>query len=187
VPPVVTIRDATPDDAPMLAELGFETFVETYEEQVERAVLVSFAETTFTPRRTLEELATPGSRFLVADSNGAVAGYALIRTGNPPPAVRAARPVELGRIYVRSSFIGLGVGAALMRASLDDAAGRIADAVWLGVWSLNERAIGFYRRWGFEAVSTVEFDLGEITHEDLVMVRRLGGPSGPRESAVRHG
>jgi ribosomal protein S18 acetylase RimI-like enzyme len=187
--PPVSIRHAGVDDADLLASIGAETFVAAYEEQVERGVLEAYVVEAFAPRRMAAEAAAPGADFLVAETDGAVAGYAYLAAGSPPLDVRGDRPLELNRLYARPGFIGRGVGAALMQAALDEAARRGCDVLWLGVWSRNDRAIAFYRRWGFEALGRVPFDLGGVTHEDLVMARpvRAAGPVGPPEPDVRHG
>ena len=58
-------------------------------------------------------------------------------------------------------------------ARLDEAAGRGKDAVWLGVWERNARAIHFYAPWGFPDVGSQPFLLGADLQTDLVMVRRM--------------
>jgi diamine N-acetyltransferase len=69
-------------------------------------------------------------------------------------------PVELQRLYVDRSAMGQGVGAVLLRASLD--AARLAGrrTLWLEVWERNAREISFYVRWQFETVGEDVFRLG---------------------------
>jgi ribosomal protein S18 acetylase RimI-like enzyme len=169
----VAIRHATPNDAAMLARIGADTFLAAYESQVGAAILRPYVAEAFTPERLAEELADLRGLFLIAQLDGVVAGYARVTTGDPPAGVEGDRPIELSRLYAVPTFIGRGIGAALMGAVLDEAGGLGGDVVWLGVWSLNERAIAFYRRWGFETVGSIAFHLGEAAHEDLIMSRRL--------------
>ena len=56
-------------------------------------------------------------------------------------------------------------------------AGRGKDAVWLGVWDRNERAIRFYESWGFHRAGSQPFLLGSDLQTDLVMVRRIARES----------
>jgi ribosomal protein S18 acetylase RimI-like enzyme len=131
----------------------------------------------FGPRVQAAELAAPGSRFLVAEVEGEAAGYARLREGGPAAAALDARhPLELVRIYARKRWIGRGVGAALMRAALAEADTGGHDALWLAVWERNERAIGFYRRFGFEPFGTQEFHLGRDVQTDLLMARPVPAP-----------
>jgi ribosomal protein S18 acetylase RimI-like enzyme len=73
--------------------------------------------------------------------------------------------------------LGHGVGAALMQRALAEAAGRGKDAVWLGVWDRNDRAIRFYESWGFHRSGSQPFLLGFDLQTDLVMVRRIARES----------
>jgi ribosomal protein S18 acetylase RimI-like enzyme len=56
-----------------------------------------------------------------------------------------------------------------MNASINEAKERGYDSIWLGVWEKNQRAIDFYRRWGFEEVGTHTFKLGTDPQNDFVM------------------
>ena len=84
----------------------------------------------------------------------------------------SAKAIEVARLYAVRRWIGAGVGAALMQHCMREAAARGHDALWLGVWERNERAIAFYERWGFKRVGTQPFQLGSDRQTDHVMVRR---------------
>jgi len=45
--------------------------------------------------------------------------------------------------------------------------------MWLQVWERNERAIGFYEKWGFKGVGVRSKELGNSTGKDLVMAREI--------------
>ena len=108
---------------------------------------------------------------------GDVVGYVMLREGRTPSIVPANDALEIARLYARRRAVGTGVGAALMQRALAEAAGRGKDAVWLGVWDRNERAIRFYESWGFHRCGTQPFLLGTDLQTDLVMVRRLAQES----------
>ena len=77
-------------------------------------------------------LAEPDHILLLAEVDGASAGYTMLVTGEPHDpdvaAVVAARPtIELSKVYVMPEQHGTGVAAALMDASM--AAAREAGAV----------------------------------------------------------
>jgi ribosomal protein S18 acetylase RimI-like enzyme len=58
-----------------------------------------------------------------------------------------------------------------MQAALKRAQSLGCDVVWLGVWDRNERAIEFYRKWGFEEFGDQPFQLGIDVQNDLLMAR----------------
>jgi multidrug efflux pump subunit AcrB len=84
-------------------------------------------------------------------------------------------PIELQRLYVDRSALGRGVGAALMRASLDTARLSGHRTLWLGVWERNTRAISFYEQWQFATVGKHKFSLGSDNQTDLIMARPVPG------------
>lgn len=71
--------------------------------------------------------------------------------------------------------MGQGVGAALMRASLDAARSAGRRTLWLGVWERNARAISFDERLQFETVGEDVFRLGSDHQTDLIMARPVPG------------
>lgn len=173
----ITIRQATGDDVALLAEMGAETFFDAYVNDIEAAQLAEFVDEAFGVEQQAAEMADEAVIVLIAESEGEAVAYALLRAWEAapeglPPSIAGRRSMELGRIYARKAWIGRGVGSALMGACLDLATGRGFEMMWLGVWERNERAIGFYRKWGFEEVGEQVFMLGEEQQRDVVMGRR---------------
>ena len=166
-----TIRQAVPSDATRLAELGAETFRETFAADNTPDDLAAHLASSFAPEIQARELADPAIRYGIAEVAGEPAGYAQLVLGHTSHGVTAQRPVEIRRLYARRAVHGQGVGSALMTWALDEARMAGADAVWLGVWERNARAIAFYERWGFRMVGEHLFLLGTDRQRDLVMQR----------------
>src|SRR3712207_3962846 len=122
----ITIRHAVRGDAALLGRVGRETFHATFAGHPLNAPedMAAYMEQTFNPGQVGSELADPNAVFLIAESGGEVAGYAKLLFGSREQGITASRPVELVRLYARRSFIGRGVGAALMRSCLDEASRR---------------------------------------------------------------
>jgi ribosomal protein S18 acetylase RimI-like enzyme len=45
--------------------------------------------------------------------------------------------------------------------------------VWLGVWEKNEKAIQFYKKWGFVQFDKHLFQLGDDAQTDIMMKLQL--------------
>ncbi|MGH2605215.1 MAG: GNAT family N-acetyltransferase, partial [Anaerolineales bacterium] len=125
----------------------------------------------FNPDIQAAELADPSTVFLIAEVDGQPVGYARLRQGGSPAAIRAAHPIEIARFYSRRRWIGRRVGAALMQECLGEAHARGCDVIWLDVWERNDRAIAFYHKWGFAEDSPQPFHLGNDIQKDLLMAR----------------
>ncbi|MFO7623801.1 MAG: GNAT family N-acetyltransferase [Anaerolineales bacterium] len=172
----IRIRCAKMNDNELLAEVGRRLFATAFGAQNKPEDLAAYLAKSFSPQIQADELADPASVTLIAESEGAFAGYARLKVGQPVFAIPGQHPVELVRIYSEREYIGQGVGSALMQACLEEAARREFDVIWLGVWEQNPRAIRFYERWGFVRAGTQIFKLGEDFQTDYVMYLKLPAP-----------
>lgn len=172
--PRLRIRPAAPSDNALLAEIGAETFSDSFAAENTPENMAAYLAESFGPERQARELADPASRFLIAEAGELTVGYAHVRFEAAPPAVAGPRPMEIVRFYARKGWIGRGVGVCLMEACLHEAEDAGCDVVWLDVWERNARAIAFYRRWGFVEVGIQVFPLGNDLQRDLLMARAVG-------------
>ena len=173
----ISIRLATAADNGLLANLGAQTFFDSFAADNTPENMAAYLAASFSPQKQAAELADPANVFLIAETAGAAAGYARLKEGPPPECIRGARPIEIVRFYSVAAWIGRGVGAALMQACLAEAGRRGCDTVWLDVWERNPRAIVFYRKWGFEQAGTQTFRLGDDLQHDLILQRPVNIPS----------
>ena len=169
------IRGGTTKDAGMLAELGARTFSDTFAADNSPENMSAYLASAFSPEHQAAELADPTSSFQIAETNGVAVGYAMLRSGNALENVAGNKPIELVRLYVSRDSLGSGVGAALMKACLDEAKRRGYETLWLGVWEHNRRAQAFYRKWNFHEVGTHVFQLGDDPQTDILMQRSISG------------
>ena len=170
----VAIRRAGVFDAARLAALAERTFVDTFAADNDPADMDAYVAQAFGEAVQRAELREPAITVLLAERDGEPVGYVMLRDaahGDVP----ARHAVEIARLYATRETIGTGVGAALMDAALAEAVARGADAVWLGVWECNARAIAFYTRPGFRDVGAQHFQLGNDRQCDRVMRRDLEG------------
>jgi ribosomal protein S18 acetylase RimI-like enzyme len=174
------IRIATQKDAATLAVLGAKTFAETFLPDNRADDVMAYVDASFTPQLQARELAAPGVWAFIAECDGEAVGYAKLQRSEAPDCVGGDAPLEIARIYVAAAFHGRGVGAALMNACLEKATALGADTIWLGVWERNERALGFYRRFGFDERGDHVFLLGSDPQRDLIMARPIEPPGDGR-------
>lgn len=167
----VNIRRAEAGDEATLATVAERMFRDAYEADNEPLFLDAYVREHFQPSVLAAELADPAVTFFLMEDEGKIIGYSLIHGGQSHPAVASERPVQLTRIYVDREHIGSGIGSRLIERSLEEAAARVHDVVWLGVWERNQRAIAFYERWGFRQVGEMQFDFGGDVQRDLVLAR----------------
>ncbi len=171
------IRTATAGDNVLLAEVGAETFLDTFGPDNTPENMAAYLAKSFSPAKQAEELADPATKFLLIEQDARMVGFARLRFDHAPNGVKSAHPMEIVRLYARKPWIGQGVGARLMQACLEEAEKAGCEVVWLDVWEHNPRAIAFYRKWGFEEAGTQAFKLGDELQTDLVMLRKVKADS----------
>lgn len=81
---------------------------------------------------------------------------------------------SVGAFYVRPQFRGRGVGDALMKTALEEAAKRV-EHVTLTVTASNEGAVRLYERNGFKTVGRLvaSIRVDGVDHDELSMHRRV--------------
>jgi ribosomal protein S18 acetylase RimI-like enzyme len=105
----------------------------------------------------------------VARLEDTIIGYLKINTGLSQTEIVEGNALEIERIYVSKDFHGKKVGQALYNKAIAIAIEKNVDYVWLGVWENNLRAIGFYRKNGFEEFDKHIFRLGNEEQTDIMM------------------
>ncbi|KAA9338711.1 GNAT family N-acetyltransferase [Hymenobacter busanensis] len=171
---VVAKRNAA--TAAQLAELGRQTFRDTYADQNTPEDMAQYLAEHFGPEQQLAELEDANTIFLLAYMQQELVGYAKLYIGSTLGAEAGAdvrTRAELQRLYVRTDWIGTGLGAALLRRCFDEAKARGCRSVVLTVWEKNERAQEFYRRKGFKQIGETEYRVGNDVQNDYILRKGL--------------
>jgi len=172
------IRPARTSDASALSSLARETFIDTYAAHNTEEDLRLHLQRTYTNAIQRTEIENPDWLTFVAESGETLAGFAQGRFAPAPPCVDTRtpspqKPWEILRFYVHRSWHGQGLAHALMESTTDGARAAGADAIWLGVWTRNERACAFYIKSGFQPIGDTTFTLGRDVQRDFVMFKPL--------------
>lgn len=173
------IRRADPEDAPALAALGRDTFIETFVEGFAVPYppedLAAFMAENYTGASDLRRLQDPSQAVWVAeDASGRALAYAAAGPARlPHPEVRPGDG-ELKTLYVRREAQGSGLGPALLRLALGWLEREAPRTLWIGVWSGNERAQRLYARHDFEKAGEYDFSVGRWLDREWILRRRPG-------------
>ncbi len=170
---MVAIRRARPEDAAVLAEFAARTFEESFGPDNCSDDMRAYIAANYGEAKQRHEIEDERTITLLAEDDGRLIAYAQMRRGPAPSPVPYANSIEIGRFYVDGPWQGRGVADALMLAVFDVARELAADAIWLGVWQRNARAIAFYKKHSFLRAGTQPFLLGTDLQTDDVMVCKL--------------
>jgi ribosomal protein S18 acetylase RimI-like enzyme len=174
----ISIAKANLATATRLADLGRQTFAETFAADNTPEDMAAYLAATYAPDQVLAQLQDPHCTYLLAEMQGQAVGYAQLwqdsRLGLAADAP-ANKQLEIKQLYVVEDWIGTGLGKALMRRALDIAQAENCTAIVLGVWERNDRAQAFYKRFGFREIGETTFQLGTDAQRDLILRKGLAG------------
>jgi GNAT superfamily N-acetyltransferase len=174
----ITSRRAGSHDADLLHDLAARTFGLACPPGTLQADIDAFIALHLSRERFAGYLADPARILLIVSLDEVPVGYSMLVRGPIADAdvsavVDAATSIELSKFYLAEDRHGSGAAAALMAATLDEAARTGAKSCWLGVNQRNVRAGKFYTKQGFEVVGEKRFLVGSELHHDFVRVRPL--------------
>lgn len=171
---MATIRRANSADASALASLAERVFRDTFASANDPADVELYCAKNFGAAVQSREIGDRNLTTLVSELGGELNAFAQVRVPSLIECVAAKRPTELCRFYVDHQWHGLGIAHELMNEVLAIVRGLASDRLWLGVWERNDKAIRFYRKFGFAVVGDHPFVLGNDTQRDLVMALDVG-------------
>jgi ribosomal protein S18 acetylase RimI-like enzyme len=171
-----TLRRACPHDAPALASFAERIFRDTFTAGNDPADMELHCSKNFGSEIQLREIENPNLVTILAETGGELMAFAQVRLHSAVECVSAKRPSELYRLYVSNRWHGRGIAHEVMKEVLTTVRRAASDRIWLGVWERNERALAFYRKFGFEVVGDHTFQFGSDPQRDLVMALKVGVP-----------
>ena len=165
------IKKVSTDELEELRKLSIETFSDTFTEQNNEIQIKAYLEKAFNTDQLRSELSNPESFFYFVKEEDKILGYLKLNTKTAQTDQVLDSSLEIERIYLTQEAQGKGIGKLLMDFSIAEAKRRNLLCLWLGVWEKNEKAIAFYKSYGFEVFADHPFKLGDESQKDLLMKR----------------
>lgn len=165
------IKKVSTDELEELRRLSVETFSDTFTEQNNEIQMKAYLEKAFNTDQLRSELSNPESFFYFVKEEDKTLGYLKLNTKTAQTDQVLDSSLEIERIYLTQEAQGKGIGKLLMDFSIAEAKRRNLLCLWLGVWEKNEKAIAFYKSYGFGVFADHPFKLGDESQKDLLMKR----------------
>jgi GNAT superfamily N-acetyltransferase len=163
------IRAGGVDDAACIAVLATQVWLHTYATNGISAEISHYTRHQLIPETYLSILDDSSARLWVAELDGYLIGFAVVKFGVPCPAPVPAF-AELQTLYVQEHFWGHGFGRQLLFVAEEMARTETGLPLWLTVNVRNVRAIGFYGRHGYSEVGKSDFVMGDQRYENHVFI-----------------
>lgn len=162
---MLSIRTASSSDIPLIRELTYKVWPQTYASilspaQIEYMLEMMYSET------SLKQQMDSGCRFIIVFDENDPLGFASFQhTGE--------NTYNLHKIYVLTSQQGKGTGKFLLEYVIDEIKKQGAIALQLQVNRYN-KAKDFYERLGFTVIKEADFDIGNgYFMNDYVMEKKV--------------
>ena len=150
-----------------MSRIGAQTFRDTFGHLYTAENLATFLEN-HSEENWRTELNDPTLTIRLAEQDGETVGFAKVGPHRLPHAA-GGPAAELRQLYVLIPWHGTGVAQTLMAWAMDQGRARGAEEMFLSVFVDNHRAQRFYARYGFEAVGSYAFMVGDHADEDIIM------------------
>jgi len=158
----LTIRRWIQADLPTLQNLLLETWLDAYTSFIPREDVVGYLHTQYSLAKLEVLFADPDVTGLVAELDGAVAGYAKLYHNRPQ------QRFYVHQLYILPARQGHGLGQRLMAAAEERARKLGADRIWLGVMIKNTQAVDWYKKMGYTITETAPFTMGSTTVDHYI-------------------
>lgn len=170
------IRRAVTADAKLISELSAVTFFDTFYGTCTDEDMQEFIEQCFNEDQVNGELQDLNDFYFIAFIEEKAVGYIRMKEDESDvDVIKNYKGIELKRIYVLKEHHSKKVGAGLMKFALDFATVNGYELLWLGVWEHNEKAIRFYKKFGFEDTGFKHpFPIGNTPQTDNWLIKFIG-------------
>lgn len=168
----LNIRRATEPDAALIAATGLAVWIGTYARDAVTRDMAEYVLAEFTEPRIRQHLARPGTTLWLAETDTGIVGFADVTAPAITPALPDTVQAEITRLYVLERFTRQGIGEKLLHHTAAHAFASGATAVWLSVWTGNQRAIDFYKKQNWLHVGETSFPLGGTAHPNHIFALR---------------
>jgi ribosomal protein S18 acetylase RimI-like enzyme len=166
---VLSIRNATNDDIPLIRELTFKVWPYTYSSILSQAQIDYMLDKMYSPS-SLQQQMNNGSQFIFIHENKEAVGFAAYFK-------KSSLVYKLDKIYVLPSQQGKGTGRFIIDHIINEIKNRGAAALQLQVNRFN-KAKNFYEKLGFIVIEEKDFDIGNgFFMNDYVMEKKLAPSS----------
>ena len=162
---MLTIRKATDVDIPLIRELCFRVWPQTYAPILSHDKIGYMLELMYNPA-SLQKQMNDGSQFIFVCEDENPVGYAAYFEKTPSI-------FHLDKIYILPSQQGKGTGRFVINFIIDEIKQTGATSLQLQV-NRNNKAKNFYEKLGFVVIGYQDFDIGSgFFMNDYVMEKRF--------------
>jgi GNAT superfamily N-acetyltransferase len=146
------VRKATTGDIPLIRELTFAIWPQTYGSIISKEQLDYMLDMIYSPASLQKQMEQEGCSFIIVYDNRVPVAFASYNEVKP-------QTWKLNKIYILPSQQGKGTGKFIINHITDEIKTLHAKALQLQV-NRHNKAKDFYEKLGFTIIETADFDIG---------------------------
>jgi ribosomal protein S18 acetylase RimI-like enzyme len=164
------IERATAEDRAAVAQIGRQTFRETFGHLYAPEDLALFLDQSHSEEAAHKLLSAPDAAVWLLKDGDKVAGYAAARANTLSTDHPTNADGEIARLYVLGRYHGGGFGSQLLECALLWLEERFRH-LYVSVYADNHGAQRLYRRYGFEMVKEYRYMVGNHADREFLFAR----------------
>lgn len=158
----IILKEATINDAAIIALLGRVTFCQTFEHLfTDKNDLLTYLDSTFSVQKIRKSLQKNNNIFWILYVNELPVGYSKLKLSSSSPHIIDKNTSQLQKIYILKGFLTLGLGKKMIDTLINRAKQSGSDCIWLAVLHTNEKAINFYIKNNFSKIGNHFLKIGK--------------------------
>jgi ribosomal protein S18 acetylase RimI-like enzyme len=159
----ISIRPANQADIATITAIGRTAVELAHRDSCSPTDMVAFLDEYYNPQAIEEQLLDKNNNYFLLLADGQPAGFSNVVMNARHPNIAHNNATKLDRIYLLSTYYGLGLGYQLLQHNIQLSQQSGQCCMWLFTWQGNTRAIDFYKQHGFKVIAEHKFKITE-TH-----------------------
>lgn len=168
----IVYRKATVDDVLQVSILLQIVYMQTYGEDGITKEYANYVSKRFSVGYLTNAIQSNSDSILIATYKGNPVAAAEIKFDSEC-SIENFRAPELSKLYVLEWFCGKGIGYNLLKEVEKTVLAAGQKKIWLWVYTLNPRAIKFYKRQGYHTIGSALYQMEENAYVNYAMVKNL--------------
>jgi len=152
-----------------LINISRTTYNDAFRENNTEKNMKEYLESAFSKSKMIKELKEKNTEFYFAYLNNIIVGYFKINSDQAQTDINDKLSIELERFYILKEFQRKKLGDQMIKKVISIAEKKEKEYIWLGVWEKNDKAISFYREYGFVKFGEHPYILGQDVQTDYLM------------------
>lgn len=160
------IKKATPADIPLIRDLTFHVWPQTYASILTQKQIDYMLEMMYSESSLQNQITKDGCQFIIVYEEDNPVGFASYSEEEP-------RRWKLNKIYILQNQQGKGTGKYVINYIIEEIKKQNANSLFLQV-NQHNKAKSFYERLGFKEVDFVNLDIGNgFFMNDYIMEKKI--------------